>query len=494
MTPTDEQQALIYSIGSAKCIAVAGSGKSTTLMQYALKRPDKKGLYIVYNASARVEALDKAEKCGINPDSLHIHTAHSFALKSLRAMGMKFKINTKGMDPDEIISRLALMNGSQASRYTVAKMVQDGMAAACNRMDGKIYLVDFKDYDQVYVKKYFNQVVESVNYFLREMKDGDLPCSHDFYLKLFAKQNKQLGYDYILFDEGQDANEVMLHIFNIQKKSVKVIVGDPSQQIYSWRGAVNALDKVDFPSYNLTISHRFGPLIASFANNTLGMKKQIGTFGQSVYCKGIRSSGMVTLGQKGYLCRSNVGLFKKMVEVVHLNPDIRIYLEGGLRGNNFFSSVRLMSDIYFLFAGKKEKIKQPMIGGFRNITELYEFSQATNNKDIKSMIDLIYTYKSEVFSMKDQVKKHVVSKRIEADAYFSTVHKAKGQEYPMVELDDTFINSEDIAILAAAIKDEKDTKGYLSSDLQNAILQANEEINCLYVGITRAMTDVKYTM
>lgn len=491
MRPTDEQEALIYCIGNAKCIAVAGSGKSTTLMHYALKRSQKRGLYIVYNNSARAEGINKAKAMGVDLDQLHIHTAHSFALKSLRAMGQKFKIQTKGMDADEIISRLALMGGDQQGRYTIAKMIQDGMAAACNRMDGMIYEWDFKDYNQHYVRKYFGKVVESVNYFLREMKEGYLPCSHDFYLKLFAKQSKQLGYDYILFDEGQDANEVMLHIFDIQKKCTRVIVGDPSQQIYSWRGAVNALDKVNFPSYNLTASWRFGPVIARDANNTLLLKKKIGTYGQAVLCKGMRPPGVV-LGQTAYLCRSNVGLFKKMVTIVHLNPDIRIYLEGGMRGNNFLSAVRLMSDCYWLFAGKKEKIKSAMIGGFKNITALYEFAQDTNNKDIKSMIDLIFTYKSEVFSMKDKVKARMITNREEADAYFSTVHKAKGQEYANVELDDTFINMEDVVVLSDLMKDEQEKKGFISKDLQLMAQQTNEELNCLYVGQTRAMGNLKF--
>ena len=53
-------------------------------------------------------------------------------------------------------------------------------------------------------------------------------------------------------DEGQDMNPPVLDIFNKQKYN-KIIVGDPNQQIYMFRGAVNALDSIDAThTYHLT--------------------------------------------------------------------------------------------------------------------------------------------------------------------------------------------------------------------------------------------------
>ena len=42
---------------------------------------------------------------------------------------------------------------------------------------------------------------------------GEIEITHDFYLKKFQLSNPTLNYDYILFDEGQDASMVMLDVF-----------------------------------------------------------------------------------------------------------------------------------------------------------------------------------------------------------------------------------------------------------------------------------------
>ncbi len=69
---------------------------------------------------------------------------------------------------------------------------------------------------------------------------------------------------------GQDMNPTMLDIFLNQTRTPKVIVGDPNQQIYMFRGAVNALDMVEASHiYHLTQSFRFGPEIAFAANCVL---------------------------------------------------------------------------------------------------------------------------------------------------------------------------------------------------------------------------------
>ena len=61
-------------------------------------------------------------------------------------------------------------------------------------------------------------------------------------------------------------NPTMFHIFNKQA-TPKIIVGDPHQQIYGFRGAINALDHVESTHVlKLTQSFRFGPEIAFAAN------------------------------------------------------------------------------------------------------------------------------------------------------------------------------------------------------------------------------------
>src|SRR5260221_9920143 len=48
-----------------------------------------------------------------------------------------------------------------------------------------------------------------------------------------------------------------------------ISVGDPAQQIYAWRGAIDAMDAFDGHQLTLSQSFRFGPAIADEANKWL---------------------------------------------------------------------------------------------------------------------------------------------------------------------------------------------------------------------------------
>ena len=94
----------------------------------------------------------------------------------------------------------------------------------------------------------------------------------------FKGERWKHGHDVLMIDEGQDMNPAMLDIFQRQNVN-KIIVGDPNQQIYLFRGAVNALGSVEAThNYFLTQSFRFGPNIGLVANTCLetlqGVKKQ----------------------------------------------------------------------------------------------------------------------------------------------------------------------------------------------------------------------------
>ncbi len=78
-----------------------------------------------------------------------------------------------------------------------------------------------------------------------------------------------------MVDEGQDMNPAMMDIFRKQTVN-KIIVGDPNQQIYTFRSAINALDLIESKyTYHLTQSFRFGPNIAMVANTCLEMLQKV---------------------------------------------------------------------------------------------------------------------------------------------------------------------------------------------------------------------------
>src|ERR1700743_1744014 len=78
---TREQLAIVNSTGNIKINAVAGSGKTTTLIEYARARPGEKILYLAFNRAVKLEAEKKFMEKGVS--NVRIETAHSLAFSGI---------------------------------------------------------------------------------------------------------------------------------------------------------------------------------------------------------------------------------------------------------------------------------------------------------------------------------------------------------------------------------------------------------------------------
>lgn len=102
------------------------------------------------------------------------------------------------------------------------------------------------------------------------LADDPLPLGHDGYLKVWALSQPRLPVDDILLEEAQDTNPVVLDVLTDQDAQM-IYVGDKDQQIYEWRGAINAMDEAGDPLGLSTTSFRFAGEIAEAANRLLQM-------------------------------------------------------------------------------------------------------------------------------------------------------------------------------------------------------------------------------
>ena len=316
MKLTTEQENIINSKGNIKINAVAGSGKTTTLIEYAKSRPQNaKILYLAFNKTVKLEALNKFSQTGLK--QLTVETAHSLAYKYIMS-GKGYKLRTQDYKPHEIAQLLKLkIMGGKHEQYILANHISQFVTYFCNSNKPKVKDLNYREVvidpkAQKFVETHYSEIEKQSRLFLYKMDTGAIEIIHDFYLKKFQLTNPELSYDYILFDEGQDASPAMLDIF-LKQKATKVIVGDTHQQIYSWRYAINPLEQTHFKAFQLSTSFRFSQQVASLAMEILKWKNQI----QEQPALQISGKGNNKATKtKTVLARTNLGLLLKAIEYV----------------------------------------------------------------------------------------------------------------------------------------------------------------------------------
>lgn len=302
---------------------------------------------------------------------------------------------------------------------------------------------------------------------VQDKDDSRIRIPHDGYLKVWQLRRPSLQkvseHQVLLVDEGQDMNPAMLDIF-LYQNSTRLIVGDPNQQIYLFRGAVNALDLVNpTHTYYLTQSFRFGPEIAFAANKcltafkgkdhrTLVGGKKVDTF-----------TGSVRVGrQVAFIGRTNMGVFNKlnllMFAAKSSEPRHRVGLVGGVESYNFEDYL----DIYRLSIGRKNDMKK--FKTFHSYNQFKTFATNVDDVELLSKIKIVEKYGDRVPELISRIRSNVVKDIKTADTVLSTVHKAKGLEFDTVVLMDDFPD-------------------FGEQGLKNV---PEDEANLIYVAITRA--------
>jgi superfamily I DNA/RNA helicase len=479
MELTQEQYDIINSTGNIKINAVAGSGKTTTIIEYAMARPKgSKILYLAFNKSVKLDAIKKFMSKGL--DNVQVETAHSLAYRSV-VTGSNYKVRHQGYKSYEIAEILNLHgNGEKITDYIIANHINKFVAYFCNSNVQKIQDLNYLDVvsdkkANLFVKTHYNYIEKQTRLLLSKMDKSEIEITHDFYLKKFQLSNPKLIHDYILFDEGQDASPAMLDIF-MKQKATKVIVGDAHQQIYGWRYAVNSLEKTDYKAYNLSTSFRFSQDIADLAMEIIQWKKHLSEF-KPVSIKGVgNNDGHKT---KAVLARTNLGLLLKAIEYVMEKKEVKqIYFEGNINSYTYADDGASLYDVLNLNNGKHFLIKDKLIKAMKNMFELEDYIKKTEDVQLGMMVEIVNEYGDKIPDIIKAIKaKHVENDEKEkAEIIFSTVHRSKGMEYDTVQLVNDFITEDKLA------KNEIKEEGVLS--------KLNEEINLLYVAVTRTKNSI----
>lgn len=508
--------------------AYAGSGKTTVLYEYAISNADKQGLYLAFNKNIAEEAQKKF------PNTVKCSTVHSLAYGKV---GFPFREKLSGSDYKigQIAKELQI-NDYQLAEY-VLNLLKKFIASNYTTIDEMFITIRAKEIkainellDKKYSKKDYLQKADviclAVKNALREILikktqnvpevvvltmdklqhnmalflakkiwdcivniDHSFPMTHDTYLKLFQMTNPtfinpktKTIYDFILYDEAQDSNDCTIDLL-LKQDTTKIFVGDPYQQIYQFRGAVNAFDKIKDKTnaiLPLSKSWRFGHNIANLATIILQAFYQ-----ETTQLEGINSETTIQ-SKKEFrnkdsntlnLYRTNAQIVADCIYEITANPNAKFYFIG----NSESYLINQILDYYYLKSNQIDRITDKQVLKYPDWNTY--MTEAGVNKDpvAQTTIKVVEEFDKQLEVYIPRIHQRITKNVHQASMLISTAHKAKGREFDRVVLGDDFLDLNMFRNIKTFQVIQKDS-----------LLKANllAEINLLYVAITRAKKEL----
>ena len=450
LTPTEEQAAILELArkpGLKVLVVVAGAGTGKTKTEEMLEKVlPGRGQYTAFNAPLVAEGKTKFVKAACN-------TGHSLAW---RAVGYKYarRLPPIRMRSDQLARILGIgdlgvhIEGQEQPKILSAGFLAGQVIVAvrrfCQSAEREITHKHFRYIEGIDMQvgggkaRYGENNVLVRNYLLPFAKaawedlratDGKLPFNHDCYVKVWqlgeGPDRPIINADYILLDEAQDTAPVMLDILKQQSHALLVFVGDSNQQIYDWRGAVDAMRAFpDAPRRLLSQSFRFGQSVADVANSILGTLEEK----TDLVLKGLPTipSRVAAIKEpRCILCRTNACAVGHLLRGI--KEEKRPYLVGG--GSDV---IAFCKGARALMSG--QKTTHPDLCCFDRWSEVQEYVKTDEGEDLKLMVRLIDEFGVDVIL---NALENMPSER-DADLVISTAHKSKGREWDSVKLAQDF--------------------------------------------------------
>jgi F-box protein 18 (helicase) len=441
--------------------SVAGSGKTTLLKAIATELGDGPGLYLAYNKAIATSSSKKF------PKNIDCRTTHSLAYKAT-VVPMRLNVGFFGTqhikEKIDMQSKYALVEDIR--EFCLSKYLSyEDYAEACGRVNTSL-----------------------ANKYLDLMATGQQECTHDFYLKFFHKMLAegsidQNEYNLIMLDEAGDLNEVTLEIFRLLSGRVKVAVGDPHQNIYTFNHTINCFEVLEEEgtTFKLSKSFRVPTYIAEpmekFCRKYLNPEMEF---------KGIEGSELDPVTTIGYISRTNAGLINKLVE---LNEDKTSYglvrkaqeifkvplMVAGLKyqGKIYDPAYKHLQDDVDDWYENKDNLKFSY-----NSVLLYLRNKYADDLGLVQAINLVTKHgKSGIFEAYAEAKNHENKKQ---DFMLLTAHSSKGLEFDEVILAPDMNTSIEIPL-----ENLKQNSGYILSTSEK------ESLNLYYVACTRALVRLR---
>jgi superfamily I DNA/RNA helicase len=436
---TKEQTRIIENIQNiSNCMkinAFAGAGKTSTLIRIAEEYPNRKFLYLAFNKAVAEEAKKRF------PNNVEAKTTHSLAYRKIVQRGESLRGDYKIKEIGDILHL----------DFISAAIVNKMFLGFCN---SSYYNIDELGEELVASgeRNPFTYIRHAERLY-EMMRRRELTITYSFMLKEFQLLQcaKYYNFDYVMLDEGQDTNPVTFDIFN-SFSGRKIIVGDTHQQVYAFRGSIDAMESVN-ADINLKLTHTFRckPHIADMANSVLSKYKAETTQIVSV------ASGPESNETTAYISRANASLIDLINDFDSFN----------LTRNPVEIFKSSLSVLYY-------KRRQPdriyaeykFLKSFDSVIEFESYLEETEDVELNVANQMVENYQDK---LEDLFLKADRCNSERSNITLTTAHSSKGLEYDKVVLLQDFPNLEDIR---------------MSENFSE--IQKKNEYNLFYVAITRA--------
>lgn len=437
MTPTDEQHAAVEAFRHnrvLKITAFAGAGKTTTLQMLA-DASIEQGLYLAFNTTIARHAQSRFKR------RVDCRTIHSLAWRAITTQRgyspekMQGKLSAAALAQtlklkDHRISANITLSPIQHAHLlsrTVTRFCQSADATikpehvpVYRRLDGlpPTLISSTKDY----------AAEEATRLWQRMQSPSDpVPLTHDGYLKLWAMARPVLDHGFVLLDEAQDTNAVVLD--TLRKQTTKIIFcGDPHQQIYEWRNAQNAMQSInDAADTYLTQSFRFGETLAEQATKvlaTLGETRPLR--GNPKIATNISHDEARTV--ECILARTNARVMLELIQALEAGRQAHVL--GGTQDLK-----RMLWDVAALKAGKPALTAE--LFGFTTWDQVKEFAETEEGEELAQFVSLVNQHGEATLGT---ALSKTTFNPADATLTIGTAHKAKGCEWNAVRLAPDFLS------------------------------------------------------
>ena len=215
--------------------SVAGSGKTTTLLELSKIHSDKKILYIAFNKSLITEVRDKISTNKIR--NLIPQTFDSLMRDVFMSKSKLEEVDIIDLKPQNLPD---IVEWFQKKPYRLKNFFVKNFSKFCNQTKYSNI--------KVYNEKVLGGEKKLLETIWQKVLTYEL-ITFDSIRKLveinhWAKDYIDNKYDMIFIDESQDFDNTMLKILLEDTTIPKLFVGDTRQAIYEWKGSINAFDKL----------------------------------------------------------------------------------------------------------------------------------------------------------------------------------------------------------------------------------------------------------